>query len=114
MIFSNELEVVDRVVGNVEPIGAILQDIDGNVIDLTGESVLFRLIKTSDSSVKVDNSAATIDPDPTTGKVTYNPLATDVDTIGKYAMYFIIDGSPQRRFPYDGAVWVLNIKNEGK
>lgn len=111
-MFANELEVMDRVVGNLEPIGAILQDIDGNVVNLTGKTIKFRMIKISDGSVKVDSEIAVVDADPTTGKVTYNPNAGDMDVAGKYAMYFVSTESPERRWPYDGANWVMNLRAE--
>ena len=105
------MEVLDRVVGNRETITAQLFDQDGVVVNLTGLSMLFRLVNCADGTVKVDNAAATI-LEALTGKVGYAPAAIDVNTSGRYAIYWITNEVPARRFPYDGARYILNLKAE--
>ena len=46
------------------------------------------------------------------GHVTYSPAAGDVDTAGLYAMYFVDDSSPIRKWPYDGAKLRMKIITE--
>lgn len=111
MINENPVVTVVRVKGNLEPIGATLLDNEGTAVNLTGKSITFRMINESTGEVKVDDQPAVID-NPVTGEVRYNPAAADVDTVGRWAMYFRTDDAPQRRFPYDGAKYVLNIMDE--
>ena len=108
---GNTLCTVDRVLGNLEPIGAALKDIDGAQIDVTGLTILFRMILISDGSVKINNAAGAIDT-ALTGLVSYTPSGTDMDTAGRYACYFIDDATIDRLFPYDGANFQLNLMAE--
>ena len=111
-IYSHEMEVVDRVVGNLEPLGGTLRDINGLILDLTGKSIFFRMVSLS-GTVKVDSYTCIV-TDAEAGKVTYNPIAGHMNTAGKYAMYFVDSENPARRWPYDGATWILNLKEENK
>lgn len=43
------------------------------------------------------------------GHVTYSPATADVDTAGLYAMYFVDNSSPARKWPYDGAKFRMKI-----
>jgi hypothetical protein len=113
VIFSNEQQTLVRVVGNLEPIGFTLQDNAGVAIDLTGRAVTFRLVKLSDASVKVAAGACTLTT-PAGGIGHYQPQAADMDTAGDYAVYFLDDSSPPRRWPYDGAKFRLSLVNENK
>jgi hypothetical protein len=109
---TNEPCELARVVGNREAIGVTLKDLTGAVVDLTGRTIVFRMVALSDGSVKVNNAAATID-DAEDGEVSYTPTASDVDTAGDYAMYFLDTTSvPHKRWPYDGAVWLLRLVSE--
>lgn len=108
-IVVNTTETLERIVDNIEAIGAQLKDIAGTVVDLTGRTVTFRMIEISTGTVKVDDSAATI-TSATLGKVQYDPSAADMDTAGTYAMYFNDDLN--RRWPYDGARFLLHLKEE--
>ena len=100
-----------RIKGNTEPIGAQLKDQDDAVIDVTGLTIKFRMVNTDTQAVKINNAAATID-DAVNGKVSYTPVAGDVDTVGTYAIYFVDDATNDRLFPYDGARWILDIVEE--
>jgi hypothetical protein len=105
----NEIEVVQRVLGNREPYGMQLLDQDGNVVNLAGLTMKFRLVKISDGSEKVADAAATVN-DAATGKVSYTFTADDVNTAGRYAAYFLDTTSdPNRRWPYDGAKRIIEI-----
>lgn len=108
-IVVNTTETLERVVGNVEAIGAQLKDITGTVVNLTGRTVTFRMVEISTGAVKVDDSSAALSV-AATGKVQYNPSAGDMDTAGTYAMYFNDDLN--RRWPYDGARFLLHLKTE--
>lgn len=109
---KNILCTVDRVVGNLEPIGAALKDIDGGVIDVTGLTIRFRMVLIAlPNTVKIDSVLATIDT-ASTGLVSYSPSSGDMDTAGLYACYFIDDDTIDRLFPYDGANFQLNLIKE--
>ena len=111
---QNESVKIRRVLGNREAIGATLKDNNGNALNLTGLTIVFRMIHATGSSkntVKVNNAAATID-DAATGKVSYTPAAIDVDTAGLFACYFVDDDTIDRKFPYDGAKLLLEIVAE--
>ncbi len=110
-LLRNSVQTIQRVLGNQEPVGAILLDIDGVVHDVSGLTILFRMILMLDSTVKIDNAAAAIDDGPT-GKVSYTFQAVDVDTTGLYAMYFIDDTAIDRLWPYDGARFQLDLQIE--
>ena len=58
---------------------------DGTAFDLTGNSnVKFSMWLPGSTTPKIDEQNMTVDPDPTTGKVTYNFQSGDLDTPGKY------------------------------
>ncbi len=110
-LVQNELTVVDRVVGNREPLGATLTNLAFVPLNLTGKTITFRMILISDGSVKVNDASAALD-DATNGEVSYTPAAIDVDTAGLYACYFTDDDTIDRLFPYDGANLQLNLMAE--
>ena len=110
-VVENDVQVVQRVVGNQEAIGAQLKDIDGANIDITGLTMKFRMVNTEDGTVKVNDASATISVG-TDGKVSYAPAAADVDTAGEFAMYFQDSSSPIRRWPPEGARFKLVIVAE--
>lgn len=107
----NPIQVLRRVVGNREPIAATMLDINGDVINLAGRSVSFRMVLISDGSVKVNSSSATV-TSASEGKVAYSPSANDVNTAGTYAMYFVDDATPSRRWPYEAARFQLVLEAE--
>lgn len=108
---ANTLKVVDRVVGNLELIGATLQDINEVALNLTGKTILFRMVLISDGSVKVNNQSASLDV-AASGQVSYSPVTADMNTAGLYACYWIDDDTVDRLFPYDGANFQLNLLAE--
>ncbi len=114
----NRLSTIRRVVGNLETLGAFLKDNDGEPFVLTGWAVAFRLVAVDvegvdRGDVKVDNAAAAV-ADANAGEVAYSPVTANMDTAGVYAMYWIATkaGEPDRRWPYDGARWLLDISAE--
>ena len=110
-LIGNTLCTVDRVVGNREPLGATLTDIDGAALNLTGKTITFRMVLMLDGSVKVNDASAALDV-AASGQVSYTPAAIDVDTAGLYACYFTDDDTIDRLFPYDGANFQLNLMAE--
>lgn len=64
--------------------------VDGTVVDLTGFTVKFKVRTLTGTTDLVDGSC-TIDPDPTTGRVTYALTALDVAALpaGTYAARFV-------------------------
>ena len=80
-----------------------LVDSNGDVVDLTGNTVKFRMTLESDDSVKINSSAATIDS-ATGGKVSYTFTAGDIDTAGNYWGWWIrMTGTGlTEHFPGDG------------
>jgi hypothetical protein len=111
---QNEREVMRRVLGNREAIGATLTDNAGTALNLTGLTIVFRMVLLDGSAagiVTVNNAAATLDV-AASGKVSYTPAAIDVDTVGLYACYFIHDTTIDRLFPYDGARFLMRIVAE--
>lgn len=68
------------------PITATLKA-NGVAVDLTGSSVAITLRDRATQAVKVNAAGCTI-TSPTTGQVSYQPLAADVDTPGSYDVEF--------------------------
>lgn len=66
----------------------LLED-DGNEVDLTSASVMFRMKRVGDDTFTVDGSA-TID-DAATGKASYSWSDGDTDDIGYYNAEFAVD-----------------------
>lgn len=108
----NSIIVVQRVVGNREPLGAVLVDADGAPINLTGRTIVFRMLDMATGAVIVDNAVAALD-NAAAGEVSYTPAANEVAAEGRYACYFLdVTETPNRRWPYDGARFQLHIKGE--
>ena len=83
-------------------IADILTDGKGNPLDLSNSTVAFRMVKKSDSTVKVNNAAATIDST-TKGEVSYAWGASDLDTAGSFwAWWILTSGGKTEHFPGDG------------
>ena len=110
----NTVHVLTRIKGNLEPIGATLKDINAAALSLTGLTMKFRMVLVSDGTVKVNNAAAVADADQTAnkGKVTYSPVAADMNTVGQYAAYYVADAAVERLFPYDGATFLIRVIEE--
>lgn len=81
----------------------------GAVVNLTGSTVLFHMVK-KDGTVKVDEQAATV-VSAVGGLVRYAPTANDVDTEGEFFAWFIVvDGSSLRdSFPHDGNKYLIHF-----
>lgn len=69
-------------------VSATLTDQDGTAINLAGNTVVFRMVLESDSSVKVNNQAANVDSE-ANGQVSYDWGANDTNAAGTYRAYFI-------------------------
>ena len=111
----NQTITLKRIIGNREAIAARLLSNGSSVLDLAGKTILFRMVGINGGSTVVTGSTATIDS-ASLAHVSYIPSSSHVDTAGTFAMYFI-DGStaaatPQVRYPYDGAKFLLNIVSE--
>lgn len=101
------METRTRVVGQREPITAQLLDQLEQPVNLTGLTITIEAVNVETGTVKF-TAAATIS-DAVLGKVGYVPIATDVDTAGLHAIYWIDNQNPPRRFPHDGARQLVNI-----
>lgn len=86
-----------------------IKDKSGTVVDLTNATlVTLEMAQLTADSRKVDTPAA-INGDPTTGKVTYQWVAADLDTAGEYRIRFKVDfGGSQTLFATSSNVIVEN------
>ncbi len=90
---------------------AFLVNADSTPVDLTGNTLVFRLVSAVDGSVKVNNATATI-VDSLTGEVRYDWVSTDIDTTGNYWAWFIRTmGGETEHFPV-GHVYKIVIKDD--
>lgn len=83
------------------PLAAQFQRPDGSAVDITGDTIKFKMIKISDGATKValTNTGVTVN-NASTGKVQYDFQAADVDTAGEYKAYFVRDNSGEtEHFP---------------
>ena len=105
-------KVVGKSVGQIEitkgdrlrSFAATLRDAETKAaINLTGDSVTFRMVELSDYSVVViNNVAATLDV-AASGQVSYPPAANDVDAAGTFAAWWIrTSGGKTEHFPSGG------------
>lgn len=107
VVIPNTEQVLVRVYGNREPIGMQLLDMDGTAINVTGLTIVFKLVRLPSGLVVVSAGSANLDS-ASTGKVSYNPSADY--PVGEYAMYFLdTTSTPNRRWPYDGAKYILRV-----
>lgn len=78
---------------------ATLQDADGVAVNLTTQTVKFRMVNAQTGAVKINDVAATIDS-ASLGQVSYMWVASDVNTAGVYFAWFIrVDGLNTEHFP---------------
>jgi hypothetical protein len=101
-MITRSFHVGDRLVSLL----ADLYELDGTPIVLgAAETVVFRMVLTSDGTAKVDNSAATVvsvgsATTLTPAQVRYDWAAADVDTAGEYSAWFIRTSAGQtEHFP---------------
>ena len=87
-VYSNPVTEVERIVGDLDPIPFQMLDNLGVPIDITGKTLNMRLIKISDNTVKLAAGVCSISI-AASGKGYYQPLATDVNTAGDYAVYVL-------------------------
>jgi len=64
-----------------------LKDADGNVVDVTGASVVFNMRSADDGTVKVNRGVGSV-VDGAAGTVKYEWAAADTDTVGTYEAEF--------------------------
>jgi len=109
---NNEL-TFERMVGDrLTPVSATLTQ-NGVVVNLTGKSVVFRMVA-ADNTVIVDNVAATIDS-PTAGTVSYTFSASEVADPGTFFGWWIVtSGGLKDHFPHDGRKYKIVILSEGE
>lgn len=108
---ENSIEVLNRVVGNLEPIGFQLLDINREAINISGKSLKFRMVNATTGTAKIAAGSCTIIT-AASGIGQYQPTGTDFDTAGTYVAYVIDDDTVDRRFPYDGAKWMIHVVEE--
>lgn len=108
---ENAVEVLNRVVGNLEPIGFQLLDINRDPLDVTGKTLKFRMVNVATGTAKITAGTCTITT-AATGIGQYQPTGTDFDTAGTYAAYIVDDATVDRLFPYDGAKWLIRVVAE--
>lgn len=79
---------------------AQLVDADGNPVDLTGNTITFRMV---DSAGAVTVAAAAVIVTALTGHVRYDWATADVDTVGDFSAWFIrTSGGETEHFPGQG------------
>lgn len=84
---------------------------DNSPIDITTDTVKFRMVRQKDGFVKVNNVAASI-IDGTTGVVQYNWQSSDVDEVGNYYAWFIrVEGGATEHFPA-GRGYIIKILDD--
>jgi len=71
-----------------DPITAVIVDGDNEEIDLSGWTIVFRMVDIETGIVKINNAACTVN-DRANGKVSYSFTATDINTEGCYQAWFI-------------------------
>ena len=90
-----------------------LVDDKNNPINLTGQSVYFRMVDTKTGAVKISSAAAVV-VDAAQGKVRYDWTANDVDTPASYLAWFIRDsGGLKEHFPVDQSLFI-HIHDDNK
>lgn len=110
-LLSNPYLEEERTVGSRERIYAVLCENSGTPLNLTDKSIKCQAFLPGETIPTID-AAATIG-DAEKGIVYYDPTEEDAAkwmTPGlKIAVYFYIDESPHKLFPYDGPKRVLKI-----
>ena len=110
-INSNPVQILTKMKDNEEAIGATLVDNQDVPIPLTGLSIQFRLVNLDTETVVLDDVSATI-VSASAGQVKYQPATNVFDTVGSFAAWFKIVGTPDRVLPYDGAKFQIRVVSE--
>lgn len=71
-------------------IEATLSDENDKVVDLTGATVTFVMKASFEDTSTLISAVADIDPDPTTGVVSYTPTSSDTASRGQFAGYWMV------------------------
>ena len=107
-----DIDYLEFTVGDTaRAITATLTDGDGNAVNLTGNTVAFRMTPQGGDTAKVDDAAATID-DAATGQVSYSWATADVDAAGTYEAQFIRTVSGKTEHFPTGEKLIVVFKNE--
>jgi hypothetical protein len=85
---------------------------DGTAVDLTSASVKF-VMRGQPATVATTNATATIGSPATSGKVSYQPVATDTATPGRYMGNWVVTftGGSIMTFPTDGYLSIIVEEN---
>ena len=105
---TNQTCTIDRIKDDREPLGFQLVDNEGTPIDLMSLTIT---AETYDIQNKVQDEAGmavTITDEPN-GLIQWTPTTDSVDTTGDFALYFIDNSTPSRRWPYDGTRLILRV-----
>ena len=100
-----------RVVGNVEPVGVQLLDMNGDLMDITGLSFTARLTDTITGAVVVADGSVVVD-DQGAAQVSWVPGIGETDSVGVFALYILDNSSPQRRWPKESSALLLTYQAE--
>lgn len=86
-----------------------LVDSEGEIVDLTGMTVAFRMTIEESNTPKVNDASATID-NAEAGEVSYSWTAGDVNTAGTYDYQWIVtSGGKTEHFPVGAKAKVLFV-----
>ena len=108
----NSVCVDRRIVGNLEPVGLQLLDMNGAVSDIVGANFEAHLIDTISGAVVVADGSVVKD-DAGQAWVSWLPQAGDTDTVGTYALYIVeTNGSPNRRWPKESGAYLMKYEAE--
>lgn len=96
------------------PLRAKLVDGDGNIVVLTGNTVVFRMVHRTTKVVKINAVDAVVE-NALLGEVRYDWAAIDVNAVGKYDAWFIrtitATGLPEH-FPGQGKFLVIEFVDD--
>lgn len=109
---NNEI-LFERMVGDrLTPISATLTQ-NGAVVNLTGKTVAFRMVK-SDNTVIVDSLSATV-VSAVAGTVKYEFLTAHVATAGTYwGWWLVTSGGLTDHYPHDGRKYKIVLRDESE
>lgn len=112
-VYRNPIQVIERTIGNLEPIGITIQDIDGTAINLSTGSPSWSVELYDSDGAEVGTARSGTIVAAAAGELSFVPVSDDVASARRLYIYAIDDSSPSRRFPYDGGRLQLNVKSLG-